>query len=416
MTVQDIIEYVEENDVKFIRLAFCDILGVQKNISIMPNKLKRAFDKGVSVVGSQISGFCDITNPDVRLVPDPSTMTTLPWRPNPGQVIKMLCSINNSDGTPFAQDSRKILKDVISKIKANGYRCSVGSECEFYLFKTDEHGQATQIPLDNGSYLDINPRDKGENIRRDICMTMETVGLTPEASYHENGPGQNQIDFSFSKALNAADNLINFKSVVASVSARNGLYASFDPKPLPYSSGSSLHINLSLEKDGENIFKIDGKHTALANSFVAGVLDKAREITLFLNPTASSYERFGKFEAPKYVSWSHRNSSQLVRIPITHGDEKMRMEVRSPDPLANPYLAFALIIGAGMYGIENKLKLCEPVDIDLYSAPSSITEKLVQLPKKISEAIQLTEESEFVSSIIGESAKIAFINVIKDSL
>lgn len=411
-TVSEVLEFIKENDVKFIRLGFCDLFGTQKNISIMSDELLSAFENGVSFDAHAIKGFRDVTKSDLLLFPDPGTLTVLPWRPGPGRVVRFYCDIKNPDGTPFLDDSRYILKRVVEKCQRMGYVCKIGAECEFYLFKNDENGEPTNIPLDRGGYLDISPLDKGENIRREICLTLEEMGLRPESSHHEQGPGQNEIDFKFSDALSCADNLLTFKSVVKSVATRSGLFASFMPKPIPNVVGSGLHINLSLAKNGLNIFKnaSKGEHSNIAESFIAGILLRTPEITLFLNPLANSYDRLGRFETPKYVSWSHQNRSQLVRIPAALG-EKVRMELRSPDPSINPYLAFALIIEAGLYGIEHNLSLPPAVDADLYKVDESVTKGLTLLPDSLDKAISLARESELVKSVIGEELFEKYITI-----
>ncbi|MDR1629500.1 MAG: glutamine synthetase family protein [Oscillospiraceae bacterium] len=393
ITAAEVLQFVKENDVKFIRLAFCDLFGRQKNISIMPDELPAAFEHGVSFDAHAIKGFLDITQSDLFLFPDPATLAVLPWRPQQGRVVRFYCDIKNPDGTPFWGDGREVLRSVLSRVAKLGYVCRVGAECEFYLFKTDENGDPTNVPLDNGRYLDVAPLDKGENVRREICLCLEEMGLSPETSHHEQGPGQNEIDFQFSDALTSADNLITFKNVVRTIASRNGLFASFSPKPLPDESGNGLHINLSIARGGFNLFKTENKtHSQEAESFLAGVLAKTAEITAFLNPLPSSYDRLGAFEAPKYVSWSHGNRSQLVRIPHAIGD-RMRMELRSPDPSINPYLAFALVISAGLFGLENNLALPESVNEDLYTAGKEITDKLTVLPANLGDALALAERS-----------------------
>lgn len=410
-TAEEVLEFIRDNDVKFIRLSFCDLLGRQKNISIMPDELPRAFRHGIPFDAHAINGFTDITKSDLLLVPDPVTLSVLPWRPQQGRVVRFYCSIKNPDGSVFWGDTREILKSVVNKYRQKGYSCMIGAECEFYLFKTDENGEPTTKPYDNGGYLDVSPLDKGENVRREICLCLEEMGIRPETSHHEQGPGQNEIDFKFSDAVNSADNLITFKQVVRSIAARNGLFASFAPKPLPGKSGSGLHINLSIMQNGLNVFKLGQKErTKEAESFVAGVLQKITEITAFLNPIPNSYERFGHFEAPIYVSWSHGNRSQLVRIPAAQED-RMRMELRSPDPATNPYLAFSLVIAAGFYGIENNLALPESINVDLYSADESITGALPRLPENLGDALKLAEKSDFVKSVLGEQAVERFVSL-----
>ena len=409
-TAAEALEFVRENDVKFIRLGFCDLFGTQKNISIMAEELSSAFDNGVSFDAHAIKGFRDVTKSDLLLFPDPTTMTVLPWRPGPGRVMRFYCDIKNPDGSPFLHDGRHILKRVVKRYEDMGYVCKIGAECEFYLFKIDENGEPTDTTLDKGGYLDISPLDKGENIRREICLTLEEMGIKPEASHHEQGPGQNEIDFKFGDALVSADNLLTFKSVVKDVAARNGLFASFMPKPIANAPGSGLHVNLSLSQNGLNIFKkvTGGESASVVESFIAGILAKTPEITLFLNPIANSYERFGEFEAPKYVSWSHQNRSQLVRIPAAIG-EKVRMELRSPDPSLNPYLAFALILAAGLHGIENNTTLPPAIDKDLFTADDSVLDKLTTLPDSIDEALKLLSSSELAKEVLGEELLTKYI-------
>ncbi len=400
-TASEVLEFVKENDVKFIWLNFCDLFGMQKSLSIMADELASAFENGVSFDAHAIRGFKDVKHSDLLLFPDPATLMVLPWRPGPGRVIRFFCDIKNPDGSCYAHDSRNILKRVTARCDKMGYVCKVGPECEFYLFKTDEDGNPTDIPLDNGGYLDISPLDRGGNIRREICLTLEEMGIKPETSHHEQGPGQNEIDFKFGDAL-TADNLQTLKMVVREIAARNGCFASFMPKPLLKHPGNGMHVNLSLAKNGLNIFKNTTEgHSHVAESFIAGILAKIPEITIFLNPLANSYERLGEFEAPGYVSWSHQNRSQLIRIPAASG-EKVRMELRSPDPSMNPYLAFALIIAAGLEGIENELTLPPAVDADLYTAEDAMLETLTPLPKDMNEAIQLAENSIFVKNIVGD--------------
>jgi len=415
---QDVLEFVKENDIKFIRLGFCDLFGFPKNISIMADGLTNAFEHGVSFDAYAINGFNDAARrANLFLFPDVTTLTMLPWRPGPGRVARFFCDIKYPDGAEFSRDCRGLLKRVVKRAKDLGYVCKIGVECEFYLFKTDENGEPTDIPFDKGSYLDMSPLDRGEDVRREICLTLEEMGIKPEGSHHGQGPGQNEIDFKFSDALVCADNLQAFKSVVKAVAARNGLFASFMPKPVPDAPGSGLSVNLSLSKDGVNIFKsADCGHSDIAESFIAGILAKTPEITLFLNPVTNSYERFGrlvlnpvfnsyerfsKFEAPKYISWAHGNHSQLINIPAASG-EKVRMELRSPDPSPNPYLAFSLILAAGLDGIEDALPLPPAVDADLFAADESVTQDLKLLPDSLEKAVQLAENSDFVKNVTGD--------------
>lgn len=399
-TMTEVVDFIKENDVKFIRLAFCDIFGTQKNVSIMPEELPRAFEYGISFDASAVSGFMNVEESDLFLIPDPVTLAVLPWRPSHGRVVRFFCEIKRPDGTPFEGDGRNILKKVIRETEASGYNCKIGSECEFYLFKMDEEGLPTTMPHDFAGYCDIAPLDKAENVRREICLILEEMGIKPESSHHEQGPGQNEVDFKYSDALTAADNMVTFKAVVKTVAARNGLHASFMPKPLPDKSGSGLHINLSLFKNGLNVFdSFNKQHEEASAGFIAGVMSKIPEITVFLNPLTNSYARFGSFEAPKYITWSHQNRSQLIRIPAAQG-EYCRMELRSPDPSCNPYLAFALVIEAGREGINRRMPLAPAVNANLYEADVNITGGLAQIPENLGVAIELAGKSTFVRQVL----------------
>ena len=389
-TASDVYDYIEQEDVKFIRLAFCDVTGRQKNISIMPEELERAFSCGISFDASAIAGFGGPVGSDLFLHPIPSTLNVLPWRPSRGKVVKMFCEIRHPDGTPFAMDSRAILEKAVHQAGELGYQVCFGAEFEFYLFKTDENGNPTQEPFDHAGYMDVAPEDKGENVRREICLNLQDMGIQPESSHHEEGPGQNEIDFRYSDALSAADNAMHFKTVVKTAALRNGLYADFSPKPIPGAAGNGMHINMSVKCD-------DGKDRS--DAFMAGVLAHVREITAFLNPTEDSYRRLGEHKAPRYITWSPENRSQLIRIPAAKG-EYQRIELRSPDPMANPYLAYALLIHAGLDGIRRNLHSPQPVNENLYTAPESVTSKLEQLPASLEEALQLARSSAFVASVL----------------
>ena len=280
-TAQDILNYVEDNDVKFVRLAFCDIFGNQKNISVFAGDLPYAFEQGVCFDGSSIAGFMNTEESDLVLWPDPDTMTILPWRPTEGRVMRMYCDITLPNGRPFAGNSRGYLQSVVKRAKATGLRCDVGCECEFYLFQTDEHGNPTRIPMDHGGYFDIAPLDKAENIRREICFAMEDMGLRPQHSHHESGFGQNEVDFMYSTALKSADNLNTFKSTVKAIADRNGLFASFMPKPMQDQAGSGMHVNVSIHRDGKNLFQGDIAPDSEAGPLIAGILAPARDPTCF---------------------------------------------------------------------------------------------------------------------------------------
>lgn len=390
---KEVIQYVQEDDVKFIRLAFCDVFGKQKNISIMPEELPRAFEYGIAIDGSAIVGFGDETHSDLLLHPDAETLMPLPWRPEHGKVIRMFTSITYPDGRPFECDTRSILKKAVADAEASGYRFAFGAEQEFYLFKLDEDGEPTKTPYDNARYMDIAPEDKGENIRREICLILEQMGIRPESSHHEEGPGQNEIDFRYSDPLTAADNAMTFQTVVRTIAHRNGLHADFSPKPLEDKPGNGFHINMSVKSADSS----DNLH-----SMIAGVLDKAQDMTAFLNPTENSYKRFGNNKAPEYITWSSENRSQLVRIPAAVGEYR-RAELRSPDPAANPYLAFALMIYAGLHGIQNKLELPKPADFNLYKASPEKLAGFKRLPQNLKSACVAAVESTFIRKYVPDA-------------
>lgn len=391
-TPQEVMQYIEEEDVKFIRLAFCDVHGKPKNISIMPHELERAFKYGIAIDASAIAGFGDEVHSDLFLHPDPATIAVLPWRPEHGRVVRMMCSITDLEGNQFAHDTRSILKRAVADALRAGYAFSFGSELEFYLFKLDENGEPTNIPYDQASYMDVAPEDKCENVRREICLALERMGIQPESSHHEEGPGQNEIDFRYSDALSAADNAVTFCTVVKTIAARNGLHADFSAKPLDRKPGSGFHINIS----------VNGGDGIAAQRMMGGILNRIKDMTLFLNPTEESYRRLGENKAPKYISWSSDNRSMLIRIPAAEG-EYHRFELRSPDCTANPYLAFALLIWASLDGILNNIALPAESNVNLYTASPKDLWGLETLPLTRNAAAKETLSSEFISAHLPES-------------
>ena len=391
-TPEEVMQFVQEEDVKFIRLAFCNVYGKQHNVAIMPAELKRAFTYGIAFDASAVEGFGGEIRSDLLLHPDPSTLIQLPWRPEQGKVVRMFCDISYPAGRPFERDTRSILKRAVATAEAKGFRFAFGAEMEFYLFRLDEYGEPTRIPYDRAGYMDIAPDDRGETIRREICLMLESMGISPESSHHEEGPGQNEIDFRYSDAITAADNALLFTSVVKAVAVSNGLYADFTPKPIPEQAGNGLHINISVRQDnGEQV----------SQYFMAGILAHIREMTAYLNPTESAYRRLGERKAPRFVTWSPGNRSQLIRIPAAQGEYK-RMELRSPDPTVNPHLAYALVIYAGLDGVRRKLLPPEPMNVNLYTADRSITAGLETLPGSLKEAKDIASESDFIRSVLPE--------------
>ena len=388
----EVMTFVEEEDVRFIRLAFCDINGKQKNVAIMPSELKRAFESGISFDASAIDGFGAQIKSDLFLHPDPSTLVILPWRPSEGRVVRMFCDISYPDGSQFELDNRYILKRAAREAAKEGISCFFGTEFEFYLFRTDGDGMPTLIPYDDAGYFDIAPDDKGENIRREISLTLLDMGIQPETSHHEEGPGQQEIDFRFSDALSAADNAITFKNVVKTISQAAGAHADFSPKPLEGKSGNGMHINISIkDRNGRDV----------QDMFMAGIMEHIREITMFLNPKKESYLRLGEKKAPKYITWSPENRSQLVRIPAA-APENRRIELRSPDPTANPYHAYALLIWAGLDGIRRGLMPPEPTNVNLFMAGDDITSSLERLPQSLDEAREFAKNSRIVRECLPE--------------
>lgn len=380
----DVLDYVNEEDIKFIRLAFFDLSGVQKNVSILASQLESAFKNGVSFDASAIYGFESPEKSDLFLHPDPTTLSVLPWRPNTGKVARMFCNIRYPDGRAYEKDSRAILQNAVKAAKDSGVEFMFGTEIEFYLFKLDEKGEPTKIPFDNAGYMDIAPEDKGENIRREICFTLEEMGMQPEASHHEEGPGQNEIDFHYSDAVTAADNAATFKWIVRARAAQNGLYADFSPKPILDKAGSGFHINISCS---------DSSKTKNA---LAGILSRAQEISFYLNSTENSYQRLGEHKAPNIIAWGNENRSAFIRVPSTK--EEPRFEIRSADSECNVYLAFTLLIHAALDGIKNNLEPPAEAAENLFAQKKAA---LKTLPKSLAEAKKLASQSDFVKKALG---------------
>lgn len=397
-TPDEVMDYILEEDIKFVRMAFCDIYGKQRNVAIMASELPRAFAHGIAFDASAIEGFDMDVRSDLFLRPDPTTLRELPWRPQTGRVAHMFCSIVHPDGTPFAGDTRRLLQQTVQQASERGFAFRFGTEMEFYLFKLDERGAPTTEPFDDAGYMDVAPEDRGENVRREICLTLEQLGIYPESSHHESGPGQNEIDFRYADPVAAADNAILFRSVVKAVAAQNGLCADFSPRPLPEHDGNGMHINLSAARNG----------VALPpQELVPGLLDKIREMTRFLNPDARSFARLGRDKAPMYVSWSEENRSQLIRVPAATGEYR-RLELRSPDSMTNPYLAFSLMMQACLYGVEQKLPLPESANVNLLRADDETVRKYARLPRTLDEATAAAAHSAFIAAHVPEEIRIGY--------
>jgi glutamine synthetase len=397
-TKEEVLQYAVEENVRFIRLAFCDVFGVQRNIAIMPSELERAFEYGIPIDASAIGSFGMTVKADLFLHPDPSTLAVLPWRPEHGRVVRMYCDITWPDGTPFACDARTFLRNAVDAAAKKGYSFRFGTESEFYLFRNDMEGVNTGIPYDDAGYMDIGPTDRCENIRREICITLEQMGIFAESSHHEEGPGQNEIDFRYCDALKSADDAMTFRSVVSAISNRNGATADFSPKPVAGRSGNGMHINFSVKK---------GKEDVSFEPVVAGILDHIQDITLFLNPDKRSYDRLGSDKAPEYISWARENRSALIRIPAASG-EFVRAELRSPDPSSNPYLAFGLLIYAGLEGLEKGLVPPAPIDTNLYAAGDP-EGKFKKLPSSLRDSAELAGASDFIKKYVPEEILSAYL-------
>jgi glutamine synthetase len=388
-------EFIDEQDVKFIRLQFPDILGNSKNLAITVRQLEHALDEGVLFDSSQITGF---GGANLILQLNPGTVQILPWRPQNGRVARILCDVNNAEGAPFPGDSRALLRRTEEKIRALGLEVKIKAECEFYLFKLDADGKPTTEPIDEAVYFALAPQDSGENIRREIVFTLEEMGIEVESSHHEAASGQNEIDFQYDNPLAAADDLMTFKMVVKTLAKRSGYYASFMPKPLANVSGSGLHVSMYLFKDGENLLNQDGKMSETAKNFTAGILKLAPEFTAVTNPTVNSYKRLSDgMGAPQVIAWDTQNRSALVRVPKTKG-RRTRMEFRNCDPSCNPYLAYALLCEAGLYGIEKLLPLADALgDV----SPENVPEE-AKPAATLMEAVKLMEKSAFSHAALGD--------------
>ncbi len=406
-TKEDIIKIAEENKVNFINLQFTDILGMPKSVSVTTSQLKKALNNKCMFDGSSIDGFVRIEESDMRLYPDLTSFVILPWDEHSGKTARLICDVYNSDGTPFEGDPRYVLKRAIKKAADMGYTCNVGPECEFFLFHLDSCGKATTNTYDMGGYFDLGPVDKGEGCRREICLALEKMGFEIEASHHENAVAQHEIDFKYDEVLTTADNVMTFKQVVKTYANMNNLYATFMPKPVFGICGSGMHINLSLFKDGNNIFCDENDSRGLsktAYSFIAGVMHHIRAITLLTNPLVNSYKRLVPgYEAPVYIAWSAKNRSPLVRIPTARGSGT-RIELRNPDPAANPYLAFAAVLQAGLDGIEKGMTPPAPEDSNIFELTTQERKEadIHSLPKTLNEAIKEFKNSEFAKMAVGE--------------
>ena len=416
---EDIIKLVEEEDVEFIRLQFTDISGNLKNLAITAGQLEKALDNDCMFDGSSIEGFADVEESDMYLHPDYSTLEIFPWRPQQGKVARLICDVYRPDRTPFAGDPRYVLKRAILEAEEMGLTFRVGAECEFFLFHLDDNGMPTTLTHEKAGYFDVGPVDFGENARRDMVLTLEDMGFVVEASHHDVAPAQHEISFRYDDALTTADNIMTFKLAVRTIAKRHGLHASFMPKPRYGVNGSGMHINMSLLKDGKNIFADEkGAHglSRDAYAFLGGVMEHMRCMTAIMNPIVNSYKRLVPgFEAPAYIAWSATNRSALIRIPAAVGDA-VRMELRSPDPTANPYLALAAVLRAGLDGIKRQTPVPESVDCNIFhmSEQERSARKIEELPGTLAEAVSCMEKDGFMRKMLGDHVFEKYIALKKE--
>ncbi|MFW6269564.1 MAG: type I glutamate--ammonia ligase [Bacillota bacterium] len=404
---EDILKLAEENDVKFIRMQFSDILGIVKNVAITREQLEDALEGEIMFDGSSIDGFTRIQESDMYLNPDYDTFALFPWRPSEnGSVARLICDIHTPDGEPFIGDPRTVLKNVLQEAEDMGYSMNVGPEPEFFLFETDENGKATTIPDDDGGYFDLSPVDQAQDTRRSIILALEKMGFEIEASHHEVAPGQHEIDFKYAEALKTADNIGTFKFVTKTIASMQNQHATFMPKPIFGENGSGMHVHQSLFENGQNAFydpEDDLGLSEIAYYYIGGLLKHAPAITAITNPTINSYKRLVPgYEAPVYMAWSSSNRSALIRIPAARGAGS-RLEMRNPDPTANPYLAIAVMLKAGLDGIKNKIEPPKEVVEDIYELSSERKKELgiQSLPGNINEAVDTLLEDEVIKEALG---------------
>lgn len=406
-TKEDILNLVKENGVRFIRLQFTDIFGSLKNVAITERQLEKALDGQMMFDGSSIEGFVRIEESDMYLKPNFDSFVIFPWRPQQGKVARLICDIYRPDGTPFEGDPRYALRRAIAEAAELGYEMNVGPECEFFLFETDENGNATVNTQDKGGYFDLAPTDRGENARRDMTLALEEMGFEIEASHHEVAEGQNEIDFKYGPALETADNIMTFKLVVKSIAQRHGLYASFMPKPIYGINGSGMHVNMSLFKDGKNAFYDENDKNGLskiAYQFIAGLLKNIKGLAAVTNPLVNSYKRLVPgYEAPVYLAWSCSNRTALIRVPASRG-AGTRVELRCPDPSSNPYLVLAVLLQAGLDGIKNNLEVPKEVVANIFKMTEDerVAVGIENLPNNLYEAVNFMKESELAKKALGE--------------
>lgn len=406
-TRERILQLIEEEDVEFIRLQFTDMFGTFKNVAITASQMKKALNNQCMFDGSSIESYIKIEESDMYLYPDLDTFVILPWRPQHGKVARLICDIYRPDGTDFEGSPRYILKKVLEEAKELGYDFQVGTECEFFLFQTAEDGTPTTNTTERAGYFDLGPLDQGENARRDMVLTLEDMGFEIESSHHESAPAQHEIDLKYESALKAADQIMTFKFAVRTIAKRHGVHATFMPKPKYGVNGSGMHVNMSLMKDGKNCFFDASDPLGLSKEayyFIGGILKHMKGMTVITNPIVNSYKRLVPgFEAPVYIAWSSKNRSPLIRIPAVRGEE-IRVELRSPDPSANPYLVFAVCLRAGLQGIKEKIEPPYSIDKNIFEMTKEEREErqIEALPANLKEAILEFENDDFIRETLGK--------------
>ena len=392
---------------EFVRLQFTDMFGMFKNVAITASQMEKALNNQCMFDGSSVDGFVRIEESDMFLHPDLDTFAIFPWRPQQGRVARLICDVYRSNGEPFEGDSRYILKQQVEKARKMGYEFNVGPECEFFLYHTDDDGLPTTLTHEKAGYFDMGPIDLGENARRDMILTLEDMGFEIEASHHEMAPAQHEIDFKYEDAVKTADNIMTFKLAVKTIAKRHGLHATFMPKPKVGVCGSGMHINMSLSKDGKNAFYDASDELGLSREayyFIGGIMKHMKGMTAITNQLVNSYKRFVPgYEAPVYIAWSAKNRSPLIRIPAVKG-EGTRIELRSPDPAANPYLTLAVCLAAGLDGIENEIMPPKSVDQNIFemSKVEKKAAKIEALPCNLLDAVRELEKDEFIKDVLGE--------------
>ncbi|MEE5989682.1 MAG: type I glutamate--ammonia ligase [Lachnospiraceae bacterium] len=417
-TKEDILRIAEEENVEFIRLQFTDVFGNLKNIAITSDHLKDALNNKCMFDGSSIDGFARIEESDMCLYPDPDTLEIFPWRPQHGKVARLICDVYKTDGKPFEGDPRYVLKRALKEAADMGYTLNVGPECEFFLFQTDENAQPTTIAYERAGYFDLGPVDFGENARRDMVLTLEEMGFDIEASHHECAPSQHEIDFKYAEGLKTADNIMTFKLAVKTIARRHGQHATFMPKPKYGTAGSGMHLNLSLSKNGKNIFQDPKDEYGLSKEaywFIGGIMKHMKGMTAVMNPLVNSYKRLVPgYEAPVHIAWSSKNRSPLIRIPSARG-EGTRIELRSPDSAANPYLAIAIALAAGLDGIKNKIDPPAAVNRNIFEMTDKERKKakVESLPSNLLDAVEALEKDKLIQDALGPHIAPLYISAKK---